>query len=130
MVVAVLPRTSSFARGDPMDGEARDEQVVAANIDTVFVVHGLTNGPNLRRLERELVLVYESGALPLVVLTKADLVSDTEIAQRDVEGIAAGLESIVTSTVTGHGIDDLRAHAPSTRRLRSSARRARGSRRS
>ena len=63
------PRRSS--RGDPMEGEALDEQVIAANIDTVFVVHSLTNGPNLRRLERELVLVYESGAMPVVVLTKA-----------------------------------------------------------
>ncbi|MET1002455.1 MAG: ribosome small subunit-dependent GTPase A [Acidimicrobiia bacterium] len=110
-VVAVLPRTSTFTRGDPMDGAARDEQVVAANIDTVFILHPLTTGPNLRRLERELVLVYESGAMPLVVLSKADLVDATDEAQSAVEALAPGLESIVTSTMTGDGIDELRTHA-------------------
>ena len=93
-----------------MEGAARDEQVVAANIDTVFVVHALDNGPNLRRLERELVLVYESGAMPVVVLNKADLVADDRRrATATCASVAPGLESIVTSTVTGHGIDELRA---------------------
>ena len=58
-----------------------------------------------------LVLVYESGAMPLVVLSKADLVDATDEAQRAVEAVAPGLESIVTSTMTGHGIDELRTHA-------------------
>ena len=70
----MLPRHSAFVRGDPMDGTARNAQVVAANIDTVFVTQSFENGPNLRRLERELVLAFESGADPVIVLTKADLV--------------------------------------------------------
>ncbi len=57
-----------------MDGSARNAQVVAANVDTVFVTQSLDKGPNLRRLERELVLAFESGAEPVIVLTKADLV--------------------------------------------------------
>ena len=78
MVAAVLPRHSAFVRGDPMDGTARNAQVVAANIDTVFVTQSFENGPNLRRLERELVLAFESGADPVIVLTKADLVADAD----------------------------------------------------
>ncbi|HMC71624.1 MAG TPA: GTPase RsgA, partial [Mycobacteriales bacterium] len=73
-VVSVLPRRSVFTRGDPMEGAARGSQVVAANVDVVLIVHSLTSGPNVRRLERELVLAFESGATPVVVLNKADLV--------------------------------------------------------
>jgi ribosome biogenesis GTPase len=107
-VVAILPRRSAFVRGDPMEGTARDAQVLAANIDTVFVVHSLNNGPNLRRLERELVLVYDSGALPVVVLTKADLAPEMEDARDAVLAIAPGLDVVVTSAVDGSGIDELR----------------------
>jgi ribosome biogenesis GTPase len=115
-VVALLPRHSAFVRGDPMDGTARNAQVVAANIDTVFVTQSLENGPNLRRLERELVLSFESGAAPVIVLTKADLAEAD--AERDltadvasVERIAVGAPVIVTSSVTRAGVEELRAHA-------------------
>lgn len=114
-VIATLPRHSAFVRGDPMDGTARNAQVVAANIDTVFVTQSLENGPNLRRLERELVLSFESGAEPVVVLTKSDL---AETSGRDLAGDVAAVERtavgapvIVTSSVTRAGIEDLRAHA-------------------
>ena len=108
-VVAVLPRRSAFVRGDPMEGSARHAQVVASNVDTVFVTQSIDNGPKLRRLERELVLAFESGADPVVVLTKADLVPDgVELAE--VEASAAGVPVIVTSAVTGRGIDELRAY--------------------
>ena len=82
IVAAVLARHSAFVRGDPMDGTARNAQVVAANIDTVFVTQSFENGPNLRRLERELVLAFESGADPVIVLTKADLVRRRSISLR------------------------------------------------
>ena len=52
--------------------------MVAANVDTVFVTQSFENGPNLRRLERELVLAFESGAEPVIVLTKADLATDPD----------------------------------------------------
>jgi ribosome biogenesis GTPase len=109
-VVDVLPRRSAFVRGDPMDGAARNAQVVASNVDTVFVTQSIDEGPKLRRLERELVLAFESGAEPVVVLTKADLVpGDVDLAE--VEGSAAGVPVLVTSAVTGRGLDDLRAYA-------------------
>jgi ribosome biogenesis GTPase / thiamine phosphate phosphatase len=115
-VVATLPRHSAFVRGDPMDGTARNAQVVAANIDTVFVTQSLENGPNLRRLERELVLSFESGAAPVIVLTKSDLAgadSERDLAAdvRAVERTAVGAPVIVTSSVTLAGVEDLRAYA-------------------
>ena len=113
-VVAVLPRHSAFVRGDPMDGTARSAQVVAANIDTVFVTQSFENGPNVRRLERELVLAFESGADPVIVLTKADLLADAGDLSA-VERSASGAPVIVTSAVSGVGVDDLRGYATSGR---------------
>ncbi len=107
-VLAILPRRSAFVRGDPMDGSARNAQVVAANVDTVFVTQSLDKGPNLRRLERELVLGFESGADPVIVLTKADLVGGA-VDPAAVAGSAAGVPVLVTSAVSGQGIDELRA---------------------
>lgn len=112
-VVEIVPRSSAFVRGDPMEGVARQAQVLAANLDLVFVVQSLTNGPNLRRLERELVLVYDSGAMPLVVLTKADLVPEDRVhaAVDDVHRVAATVDVIVTAATDGRGVDELREHA-------------------
>ena len=102
-VTAILPRSSAFVRGDPMDGAARDAQVIAANIDTVFVVHSLNNGPNLRRLERELVLVYESGAMPVVVLHQGGPRAGDGRRRDAVAAVAPGLDVVVTSAVTRRG---------------------------
>ncbi len=112
-VAAALPRRSAFVRGDAGEGRARRPQVVAANVDLVFVVQALNNGPNMRRLERELVLAFESGAVPIVVLSKADLV-DADAVERAVElarGAAAGVEVVATSAVTGAGLERLRGFA-------------------
>ena len=115
VVVAVLPRHSAFVRGDPMDGTARNAQVVAANIDTVFVTQSFDNGPNLRRLERELVLAFESGAEPVIVLTKADLAAGADRPHLGRAFGASGAPVIVTSAVSGIGIEALRAYAGSGR---------------
>jgi ribosome small subunit-dependent GTPase A len=113
-VVEVLPRRSAFVRGDGREGVATEAQVVAANIDRVFLVHALTNGPNLRRLERELVLAWQSGAAPVVVLNKADLVDDATIAAAvaDTVRVAAETPVTVTSAAANRGIDELRGYAP------------------
>ena len=79
LIEAVLERASAITRGDP--GKVSDVQVLAANIDTVFVVHPIAEPPNLRRIERELSLAWDSGAVPVVVLTKADLSADPEAAR-------------------------------------------------
>jgi len=109
VVAVVLPRHSAFVRGDPMDGSARNAQVVASNVDTVFVTQALDTGVKLRRLERELVLAFESGADPVIVLTKSDLVAG-EVDLAGVEGSASGAPVVVTSAITGRGIDELRGY--------------------
>jgi ribosome biogenesis GTPase len=118
-VVAVLPRTSSFVRGDPMEGSARGPQVVAANIDVVLIVHALTAGLKVRRLERELVLAFESGAMPVVVLNKADVANEDELDETvaSAADAAPGVDVVVTSAVTGEGIDTLRALAEGNRTI-------------
>jgi len=111
IIEAILPRKSAFTRKDP--GEQTGEQVVASNIDVVFVVQSLSgSGINVRRLERELVLAWESGATPVIVLTKADVAEDLEGQRQFAEDIAHGVDVIVESAVTGAGIDEVEAHVP------------------
>jgi len=106
IVEAILPRSSAFVRKDP--GERAVGQVIAANIDVVMIVQALApGGPNLSRLERELVLAWESGAIPAVVLTKADLSCDPEAMRDEVAAVALGVDIFVTSAVTGEGVDEL-----------------------
>jgi ribosome biogenesis GTPase len=112
-VAAALPRRSAFVRGDSGEGRTRRPQVVAANVDLVFVVQSLNNGPNIRRLERELVLAFESGAEPVIVLSKADLVdaADAERAVSLARTAASDVEVVVTSAVSQAGLDRLRSLA-------------------
>lgn len=71
-----------------------DVQALAANVDVVFVVHPIAQPPNLRRIERELSLAWDSGARPVVVLTKADLSPDADTARRYVQDVALGVTSL------------------------------------
>ncbi len=106
IIEAILPRSSAFIRKDP--GISTAEQVLAANVDTVFVMQALSGkGVNLRRLERELVLAWESGARPLVLLNKADLADDWEEQRADAASVSAGVDVVVTSALTGQGFEDL-----------------------
>jgi ribosome biogenesis GTPase len=84
----VLARKSVFVR--KAAGTTKDAQVVAANIDTVFICMSLNNDFNLRRLERYLSIAWDSGAVPVVVLTKSDLCDNPEGRLKDVEAAAAG----------------------------------------
>ena len=109
IIEAILPRSSAFVRQDP--GEATGEQVVAANVDTVFVVQSVDGrGVNLRRLERELVMAWESGARPLVVLAKADLAEDAGDQRDEAISVSAGADVVLTSALTGRGIEELGAY--------------------
>jgi ribosome biogenesis GTPase len=81
--------------------------VLAANIDTVFVVTGLDEDFSARRLERYLTLAWESGATPAVVLTKADLCDDPLAMLLEAEQVAVGVQAHVVSNVTGEGLDEL-----------------------
>lgn len=105
---AILPRRSVFSR--KAAGKAVAEQIVAANIDTVFLVTGLDGNYNLRRIERYLTAAWESGALPVVLLTKADLCEDVPDKVTAVEAIAAGAPVIAVSVPTNAGLDAVRSY--------------------
>ncbi|WP_405000733.1 ribosome small subunit-dependent GTPase A [Kitasatospora cathayae] len=111
-VTALLPRSTAIIR--KVAGKRSDGQVLAANVDTVLIAASLAADPDLGRIERFLALAWESGAEPLVVLTKADLVDDAEFIRADVEAVAPGVTVLVVSAETGEGIDVLRACAPGT----------------
>ncbi|MFH8382584.1 ribosome small subunit-dependent GTPase A [Kitasatospora sp. NPDC018058] len=111
-VATLLPRSTAIIR--KVAGKRSDGQVLAANVDTVLIAASLAVDPDLGRIERFLALAWESGAEPLVVLTKADLVDDAEFIRADVEAVAPGVTVLVVSAETGEGIDVLRACAPGT----------------
>jgi ribosome small subunit-dependent GTPase A len=108
-VVDVLPRWSELARGRGTAG--LDRQVLAVNVDLVLVVVGLDRGVRGRRLEREVLLAWDSGAVPAIVLTKTDLVDadDVETAERQAAEVAPGVDLVAVSTRTGDGIEAVRA---------------------
>lgn len=105
---AVAPRRSRFSR--KIAGATTDEQVVAANIDTVFIVMGCDLDYNLRRLERYLVLTWESGASPVVILNKADQDPAAEEKRGETEAVAPGVPVLLTSAKSGAGFDALAGH--------------------
>ena len=107
-VQAVLARRTKFSRKTAW--QASEEQVLAANVDVVLIVTSLNEELNLRRLERYLTLAWESGARPVLVLTKADLADDVPAGVAEVESVAFGAPVHAISSVTGEGLDELRAH--------------------
>lgn len=105
VIHAVLPRKSVFTRRAA--GTGNREQVVAANIDTVFICMALNNDFNIRRLERYLSVAWDSGAIPVIILTKADLCNDIADKITEVESVAFGVDMVVTSSVAENGIDEI-----------------------
>lgn len=106
-VTRVLARRSQLSRGAA--GKATAEQVLAANVDLVFLVNGLDAGVNPRRIERTLAAVYASGAEPVVLLTKVDLDDEPEVALDDAAAAAPAAKVLAVSGTTGAGIEDVRA---------------------
>jgi len=107
LVQTVLPRRTKFSRMAATDHGQTVEQVVAANVDVVFLTAGLDGDLNVRRLERYLTLGWESGASPVVVLTKLDLCEDVDAAMLEVESVAVGVPVHAVSNVTGEGVEEL-----------------------
>lgn len=108
MITTLLPRTNKLSRhaavGAKGSGGPVEEQVIAANIDLIWIVCGLDRDFNLRRIERYLTLVYNSGATPVIILNKADLCEDPESRQVEVESVALGVK---THLITARNADDL-----------------------
>lgn len=108
IIHALLPRRTSFSR--KAAGNVTEEQVIAANVDTAFIVSGLDRDFNLRRIERYLTLVYNSGTNPAVVLNKADLCDDVEACIAEVESVAFGIPLHPISARGHDGIEALRGY--------------------
>jgi ribosome biogenesis GTPase len=108
LIEAVLPRRTTISRKEVW--QATREQVLAANIDVAFLVQALPLDFNVRRLERYLAMAWESGAQPVVLLTKTDLVDDVEPFLADVEGVTLGsCPAVAVSARTGSGLDEMLA---------------------
>ncbi|THD70283.1 ribosome small subunit-dependent GTPase A [Phenylobacterium sp.] len=107
VIAAVLPRSTAFTR--MAAGTAKDIQVVAANVDVALLAASLNADLNLRRLERYLATAYESGAEPVILLTKADVCADPDPLIESVRGIASGVLVLAISVRTGQGLAELSA---------------------
>lgn len=101
----VLPRKSKFSR--KVAGVNTKEQIVASNIDTIFLVNALNKDFNARRIERYLIMAWESGASPVVLLSKADLSTDLEEKLKEAENVAIGVPIHIISAVDKRGLDEL-----------------------
>ena len=107
-ILAILPRKSAFSRNAA--GKAVNEQVVATNIDNVLIVTDLDQDFNLRRIERYITLVYNSGAGPVVVLNKTDLSADVETAILQTQDVSPGVPVYAVSAGEDQGIEQLMDH--------------------
>ena len=107
-IEAILPRRSKFSR--KVAGELTEEQIVAANIDTVFIVMGLDGDYNPRRLERYLILAYESGARPVVILNKSDVAEHLAEDIDEIERLAVGIPVHAVSAKEKNGIEVITGH--------------------
>lgn len=114
-LVATLPRRSALRRA-AADGESQ-AHILAANADAVAVVEGLIPGVNLSRVERLLVMVWSSGAEPVVLLTKADLVPDLDAVLAEVAAVAPGVAVLALSSTTGDGFEALAPYVAPGRTL-------------
>ncbi|MDT4897615.1 MAG: ribosome biosis GTPase / thiamine phosphate phosphatase [Acidobacteriota bacterium] len=105
---AVLPRKSTFVR--KAAGTRTEGQIVGANIDTVFLVTSLNQDFNLRRIERYLIIAWESGASPVIVLSKADLCEEVEERLTEIQTVAADVPVHAISVVRRDGLDELASY--------------------
>jgi ribosome biogenesis GTPase len=108
LIVKTKERKSKFSRKDPDVGMG--EQIIAANFDYVFIMMSLNYDFNLRRLERYITTSWQSGARPVILLTKADIAEDVEKKMEMVYQIAEGTEVYPISSMTGEGMDQLKKY--------------------
>lgn len=109
LIQRVLTRRTAVVRRSPGD-RRMPSQVLAANVDVVFVVTSVNQEFNVRRLERYVTVAWESGARPIILLSKADLADDLETFRIAAEAAAPAVDVIAVSAVTGVGVEDVRSH--------------------
>ena len=108
IIVNILPRKTCLSRSDA--GDSSEEQVIAANIDTIFIVTSAGKDLNLRRLERYLTVVYSSGAKPVIVMNKADLTDKPAESVDRIRNIAGDVPVVAISALSKEGLDKLEAY--------------------
>ncbi len=111
-IEAVQPRSSALTRRASSDTVRAESHTIASNLDVVLVVQAASQPINLRRIERELVLAFDSGAIPMVVLNKCDEVNDVLLASRieQVRAVAMGVGVVAVSARSGAGLEELKRH--------------------
>jgi ribosome biogenesis GTPase len=102
---AVLPRKSKFAR--KVSGSRTEKQIVASNIDTVFLVTSLNQDFNPRRVERYLIVAWESGADPIIILSKSDLCDEVEQRTEEIKAVVGDVPIHAVSVVRREGLDEI-----------------------
>ena len=115
MICETLKRTSSFSRTASSSDKNKElhsqhEQLVAANFDYVFIMQSLNNNFNINRIERYLSLAWESCCIPVIILTKSDIVSNAKEYVDEVQSIAFGVDVYAISCVTKDGLDDIKKY--------------------
>ena len=115
MIYETLKRESSFSRMASSSDRNKEmhnqhEQLVAANFDYVFIMQSLNNNFNLNRIERYLSLAWESGGIPVIILTKCDLISNIEEYINEVQNIAFGVDVYAISCITKQGLEDIKKY--------------------
>ncbi|MDW7668103.1 MAG: ribosome small subunit-dependent GTPase A [Bacillota bacterium] len=108
VIKRVLPRKTKVSR--KVAGRKSDEQIIASNMDYIFICMALNSDFNQRRLERYLTIVWDSGAEPVVLLTKADLCDNVDEKVLEAEEVAIGVDIYVSSSITGEGINELKKY--------------------
>ncbi len=108
IIHATLPRKTTVERKSA--GIKTEAQVIAVNIDKLILVVGLDDNFNIRRIERYLTMIYDSGAEPIILLNKSDLCDDVEARKAEVESIAFGIPVITISALINFGMDELAEH--------------------
>lgn len=103
-IYLVLERKSKFSR---LDTSAGIEQIVAVNFDYVFIMMSMNKDFNIKRLERYISVTWQSGGIPIIILTKADICEDIEYYISQIEKIAFGIPIIVISSFTGQGLEEI-----------------------
>ncbi|MEK3715571.1 ribosome small subunit-dependent GTPase A [Paenibacillus sp. FSL R7-0333] len=108
VIHGVLPRHSVISR--KVAGPTQEEQIVASNVDTLFLVSALNDDFNVRRMERYLIMAWNSGANPVILLTKADLCTDAELKMAEMQQAAPGVPVHVVSALLGDGREELQPY--------------------
>ncbi|MEG0774498.1 ribosome small subunit-dependent GTPase A [Clostridium sp.] len=105
IIHGIIKRSSKLCR--KVAGVKSDEQIIGANLDKVFICMALNNDFNIRRLERYITIVWDSGAVPVIVLTKADLCDELDERMKEVEEISIGIDIFIISSYTGEGVQEI-----------------------